>query len=98
MHVVKKKQGLSRDLEWMNESKKWKLQVWLNKEVSAPWTIPEWKKQSLDPSNIDNPTISSAAAYEWTISMNTSNPSPVQPKEESATMKHKHENQTQHYH
>lgn len=39
--------------------------------------VPERKKQSLDPSNIDNPTISSAAAYEWTISKMMSSPSPV---------------------
>lgn len=42
--------------------------------------VPERKKQSLDPSNIDNPTISSAAAYEWIISKKTSSPSPVQSK------------------
>jgi len=44
--------------------------------------VPVRKKQSFDPSNNDNPTISSAAAYEWTISKKTSSPSPVQLKAE----------------
>lgn len=39
--------------------------------------IPIWKKQSFAPSNAANPTISSGAPWEWTMSKNTSRPSPA---------------------
>ena len=61
----------------------WKYNQWSSTVVSfflAKNSLPEWKQQSFDPSKSDKPTISSAAAYEWTMSKKTSNPSPAKNK------------------